>query len=537
MSRLMGRTRPVEVGIWTVLLAGWFALATRFPPSGDDWTWGGAIGLDRLHHGFVDYNGRYAGNLFVLLLTRSAFLDTLVTALVLVTITALVVRIAGARGPLAYAGATAGLLVMPVDVLRQGVVWTSGMTNYSMGGLALLVFLASARRTLLEPDRPWSWWRTAFVVLGGAIGQLFIEHVTLYVLGASVLVALVGRVWRGRWLAPALAWVAGALLGAVVMFSNGAYRRAASGTSEYQQIGAQGTDAVSAPTIFHDVIAPSGLVGNVWLNRAVLLTLGLLAIVTMIRPAARAARSGARVARSGTRVARSGARGGGPPPRLAVRRVLALLVLLASVGIGAALSGATDAVQALALIEATPQDLPPQTAWVAGLVLVIPLLGALLTRGADRWVLLLVSPSVLILIGPLLFVRPVGPRNFLPTYLLFLIGGIVVLRVLGERIGRVGSAVACGGLAVVALVHGVQLYSLYDDVVRAEDARLATIRAAVAAGKTSVTVPELPHRGWVHFPDPHGVKGNWVDKYADYYGLPKGLRIHLTAPVDQGVSR
>ncbi len=522
MSRLLRRTSPAEVGIWTVLLAGWLVLATRFPPSGDDWTWGGAIGLNRLHRGFVDYNGRYAGNLFVLLLTRSTFLDTVVTALVLVTITALVVRVAGARGPLAYAGATAGLLVMPVDVLRQGVVWTSGMTNYSMGGLALLVFLASARRTLLEPERAWSWWQTAFVVVGGAIGQLFIEHVTLYVVGASVLVALVGRVWHGRWLPPALAWVAGAVLGAVVMFSNGAYRLAANGTSEYQQIGAQGTDAVSAPAIFHDVIAPSGLVGNVWLNRAVLVALGLLAVVILIRPA--------------HPVVRSDAPGDRPSRRPAVRRVLALLVLLASVGIGVALSGVTDAVQALALLEVTPEDLAPQTVWVAGLVLVIPLLGALLTRGADRWVLLLVSPSVLILIGPLLFVHPVGPRNFLPTYLLFLIGGIVVLRVLGERIGRVGSAVVCVGLAAVALVHGVQLYALYDDVMRAADSRLATIRTAVAEGKTSVTVPELPHRGWVHFPDPHGVHGNWVDKYADYYGLPKGLRIHLTAPVDPGAN-
>ena len=37
----------------------------------DDWAWGSQVGLDRLQTHFTGYNGRYLGNLLVMVLTRS----------------------------------------------------------------------------------------------------------------------------------------------------------------------------------------------------------------------------------------------------------------------------------------------------------------------------------------------------------------------------------------------------------------------------------------------------------------------------------
>ena len=55
-------------------------LAYLFPYTGDDWAWGSSIGLGRLKSFFAGYNGRYVGNLIVLLLTRSKLLDAVVMA-------------------------------------------------------------------------------------------------------------------------------------------------------------------------------------------------------------------------------------------------------------------------------------------------------------------------------------------------------------------------------------------------------------------------------------------------------------------------
>ena len=52
-------------------LAALILLAALAPYVDDDWDWGGPGGLERLAQGFADYNGRYLGNVLVLLLTRS----------------------------------------------------------------------------------------------------------------------------------------------------------------------------------------------------------------------------------------------------------------------------------------------------------------------------------------------------------------------------------------------------------------------------------------------------------------------------------
>lgn len=64
-----------------VLLAVIFLLSLLFPYSGDDWAWGSVYGLERLKAGFAGYNGRYFGNLIVLVLTRSNLLKALVMSL------------------------------------------------------------------------------------------------------------------------------------------------------------------------------------------------------------------------------------------------------------------------------------------------------------------------------------------------------------------------------------------------------------------------------------------------------------------------
>ena len=56
--------------LYIFLFAFLFLLTYYFPYSNDDWAWGSKTGLERLQNGFKDYNGRYLGNLLVILLTR-----------------------------------------------------------------------------------------------------------------------------------------------------------------------------------------------------------------------------------------------------------------------------------------------------------------------------------------------------------------------------------------------------------------------------------------------------------------------------------
>ena len=65
-----------------ILLFLLFALLCYFfPYSGDDWAWGTQIGIDRLNIWFDNYNGRYAGNLLILAITRSKLLRIIIESL------------------------------------------------------------------------------------------------------------------------------------------------------------------------------------------------------------------------------------------------------------------------------------------------------------------------------------------------------------------------------------------------------------------------------------------------------------------------
>ena len=59
---------------------------TLFPYSLDDWAWGGSVGIERLQTWFDNYNGRYFGNILVLILTRSDVLRASFEALTLTLI-------------------------------------------------------------------------------------------------------------------------------------------------------------------------------------------------------------------------------------------------------------------------------------------------------------------------------------------------------------------------------------------------------------------------------------------------------------------
>ena len=70
-----------------------FLICYFFPYTGDDWAWGTSIGLDRLKSCFKDYNGRWLGNLMVLLLTRVRILRAFIVSISISLIAILVSKI------------------------------------------------------------------------------------------------------------------------------------------------------------------------------------------------------------------------------------------------------------------------------------------------------------------------------------------------------------------------------------------------------------------------------------------------------------
>lgn len=485
-NALIRRLQTTELAWIAVLFIGFSVLAYHFPPNGDDWAWGSQIGVDRLHHFFAGYNGRYAANLVILTLSRSTLLAAIVVGAGLTATIHLVLAITRNRTSWGYAVVTALLLAMPHSVWGQSISWLSGFTNYALATLWVLVYLRCVQLDWgTKGSARVRWSRALCIVAFAFLASLFMENVTLFFVVASVVVLIAQRRTFGRSSRSAACWVVGFVLGAITMFSNSAYRRASTGSQSYQKV--TGLHGMVGKAVRD--ISGFAVVDNLVLNVVVVAFIALLTVPIAHSRMTRSsfvplALAGAflvvavplEIAERGMHVDAAWRRFGG----------LAALLLIASL-----------CAASWWLVQS-----PPRRATVLGLV-----------------------GSAVVVLGPLLIVSPIGPRCFYVSYVLLIAIVSALMREACDQLGTVATTGlgALGATVAVGLFAGY--FAVYLPMSHAADQRLTHIRHEVASGTDSVEVDRLPFGSYEHVPDPK--PGLWAHRYKLYYGLPDDLTIRL----------
>ena len=206
-----------------LLFAAFVLLSYLFPYSGDDWAWGSEIGAERLQNWFEDYNGRYAGNLLVMALTRSKCLCAALMAACFTAACLLPAAFAGTADVLSVTLAAVLFLFMPKEIFVQSAVWTSGFANYVPPALLALLYFVSVKN-IFGREKPQ--YGPLVAVLSAAVGfagGLFMENVTLFNIAAASVVIVFSYVRFKSLFAAHIAYLIGAVSGAVLMFTNSAY--------------------------------------------------------------------------------------------------------------------------------------------------------------------------------------------------------------------------------------------------------------------------------------------------------------------------
>ncbi|WP_131103879.1 DUF6056 family protein [Ornithinimicrobium sufpigmenti] len=480
---------------WVLLGLVVLLLSLLLPPSGDDWrridfadhTLSGY--LDRSWRFYREHNGRVLGNLLSFLLMDPWWLRALVKAVTVVGLVAVLQRVTGSRRVWGVLPAVLGVLLVPAPVFRQALAWSTGFFYYVPPVLGLVLLAGTVagcwdgRRPAHPRWRPWrtSWWTLPGAALLGMMTCLFIEPVTVAAVGLAVGGAVVA-VLRGRHLSLALVgWVVGTLAGTAVMLASPGLRQSLSGGSDYY--GAPGESVVGTAVVNYSLVTGSFVLSSVTV-------LGMVLLACLAH--------GGRAARRG-------------------RPVLGRLLVA-----GAVLVGVYAVPRRLLLTERltcrdrtlADCDLPVLAFDLGMLVLLLVLVvttGLLATaqagtRGAGRdravWVALLVA--TLLLLGPLLVVEPIGPRNLYAPLVTLTGMAMVTLRpwVDGEDgTGRGGvlvvraglATVTAGSLALVGVVAWANAQVFAD--------RVSLMEEAVAEGRDEVELPPYPHPRWVHGPD------------------------------------
>lgn len=267
--KIRSRKSIIYGAIFVVL----FFICFLFPYSGDDWAWGSKIGIERLNTWFDNYSGRYFGNLIVLALTRSSFLKALAMSCCLGGIIVILNEITQ-RQKCALCFIVLALAYMPVTLLRQSVVWTSGFSNYTTSIFFTLIYIYYVRKIYTEKPEN-SYIISVIMVILGFLNTLIVEHLTIYNIVLGIYVIVFTLIKYRKVYIQHIAYLLGCILGTIMMFSNSVYSSVAKGKDEYRTITSDKGIISRAYDSFIHVIVKEGFLNN-------FILLGCLIVVCLI---------------------------------------------------------------------------------------------------------------------------------------------------------------------------------------------------------------------------------------------------------------
>lgn len=468
--------RTVHPAVWLGMAAVVLVVALLTPVTGDDWrrvdfgdrTVPGFVGKALEH--YRGRNGRLAGNTVSYVLMEPLWLRVLAKSALVVGLVAALHRVTGGRSSWHAVLCFVGIFVLPAPVFRQSLGWSTGFFYYVPPLVGLVLLVGTLAGCWPRGPRADTWAAAVRCAVLGAVTCLFIEHVTVAVvlmaLGGLALTLLI----RHRPSRALVGWAVGALGGTTAMLLSPGLRGTAAGQGGYY--GAPGGAWVDT------VVSNYGIV-----TRAFVLS----------SPVVMAILAAACLVHAVTRLVRTRAVGD---------LVLVLVVLLVS---GYAVARQLWLYDRLLCAEPSAKgcELP-----LLGVDLAITclLLGVLVVTGLRvvpdglraAWAWLLVA--TLLMLGPLLLVSPIGPRNLYGP-LVTVVGMVAITaspllegRSRGARAWQAGlAAVALVGVGAITVVHWA------NGQVAAE--RVALMEEAVAERRSEVVLPDFPHPRWVHGAD------------------------------------
>ena len=236
------RTSIAAFSVYTIFAVFYLWIAFCIPYTHDDWDWGLPIGLEQLLT--ANLNARYAGNFFVVVMTRSQLLKTLIMGAGFFLIPYILSSLADRMRKNRSAGKklrdffVCNVLLLSMDrwIWRQTYGWVSGFANFVICGIFMLLILMVCLPVFGEefPEKDHFSGKSIYLLFLGVVSQLFLENVAIFLFGFVLVTAVVYRKRTKKFSVHLFFLWLGTALGLGIMFSSSLYRTLwSSGTAVY----------------------------------------------------------------------------------------------------------------------------------------------------------------------------------------------------------------------------------------------------------------------------------------------------------------
>lgn len=477
----------------SILLLFLIGLCYTFPYTGDDWAWGSSIGIERYNSFFVGYNGRYLGNILVIILTRSELLKTLCMAGVLFGIIFISYRYANKKNTMLLFISSLCILALPRLVLRQAIVWTSGFTNYAISIFLVLIYIYIVKNIFNNEKPKYPRYLPILLLILGICNALFVEHITLYSIVLGIFVIMYTYIRFKKIYSAQIAYLLGAIIGAIIMFTNSAYSSIANSQDTYRSIPKAGISGFISTSIdsYFKVIYKELFFNNIVLN----ILIAIIAIIIIYKYNTNNENK--------------------------ARPIMSNLIGLIIVSYSAYSLLVSLNTKWNILLRFT--DYAEGIFSIAYYIAILFLIILFINDKNRKSKMLFILISIAFLTGPLFVVKPIGSRCFLATYVMFIllinefIDYIIVdnkNNVLMKCINKI--------IIVISILFAVYLLSIYTYIAKVNNERIDYIMNEVANNNKEIVLTKLPYEEylWTATPTENGL---WKDRLRLFYGIPKDV--------------
>lgn len=475
-----------------------------FPYSWDDWSWGSKIGLERLSNWFDSYGGRYLGNCLALLLTRSRILRSVCVAVCLALIVYLVNKLTKGGRTGNYITIIA-LLFMPVTMLRETVVWASGFANYGISIALTLIYICYIQNIYKDEEPKYPGYSIPFVLILGFLNVLLIEHMTIYNVALGIYVIVLSFIKYRKFFLAHIAYLVGAVVGTVWMFSNSAYSKFANAQDPDRSISGGGGIIERAVNNYFRDMAAHGFLNNLIVN-----ALLLICMVLLFRKVK-------------SQISKKSAVIGTAAIVVVIAQVV-FSVMNAIININANELGSHGFPTSLN----DPITVLQYMQGIVGALFMIAIVVFICILPVDkieRVKLLFIPISIAFIMGPLIIVVPIGGRCFFATYVLFIWLIVAFYKMIDVKVQEAVSKrpLYFRAIIVVALIYFIYIFGT---IFMASHDRLVKAREDIAKGKDTIELKDLPYQQYVHGPNPIWDEDlAWHRKFKLFYNLDPKVKI------------
>ena len=466
-----------------VFMLFFLILGFILPYMHDDWDWGSIIGLNRLTTYFKGYNGRWAGNIFVILLTRSLGLRALLYSATMFFTVYLLCKIINRNDFFVFGISTIILLCMSHEMFAQVIAWTSGFTNYTLPmPFALLIMLVVKNKLFTKTMVEYSNIKRILICVACFIGMFFVEHLSFYLLCLTTSAFIIFKIRNKKFDPLLFILMLCSVIGVILMFCNPAYLEALYNDNNYQRVSLTKDFGY---TFFNAIEKGRFIVYNLFIKQAVLsVTLCVLSIFLLYRS----------------------------KPRFFINIIFILAIYVFYSFIRNRVPFLALDIYAVSIIE-----------FFFGATAILCIIYSIYHIDELKWIGLFYTLSIFFASAPLLFVSPVSIRNLYTPYLFMTLLSLEIILFLfatqmKNNIKFFNRYIMLTGICCI-LFYTV----IFTTVYYFNRERIMSHQTLINMSDTKLILYGLPFEDYMFYSTP--MDERYILRYKIFYGLPENTDI------------